>query len=92
VQFDRYGARRIRGRDDLLDRYAYVVNNPLEAGLRERAEDWQWSSYAGTIGLRPAHSFVNDALVLACFEWPMDARAELRKWVRQRGLRHLEAA
>lgn len=92
VQFDRYGARRIRGRDDLLDRYAYVVNNPLEAGLRERAEDWQWSSYAGTIGLRPAHSFVNDALVLSCFEWPLDARAELLRWVRQRGLRHLAAA
>ncbi|MDE3190972.1 MAG: transposase [Acidobacteriota bacterium] len=92
VQFDRYGARRIRDRDDLLDRYAYVANNPVEAGLRERAEDWQWSSFAGTVGLRAPHSFIDDALVLACFEWPLDARAELRRWVWQRGLRHIDAA
>lgn len=86
VQFDRYGARRIYGRDDLLGRYAYVVNNPLEVGACERAEDWSWSSHAGTIGMRPQHSFVDDSLVLACFEWPLDARAELRKFVHARAL------
>ncbi|HXR11800.1 MAG TPA: transposase, partial [Gaiellaceae bacterium] len=72
VQFDRYGARRIHDRDDLLGRYAYVVNNPVEAGLCDLPEDWPWSSHAGTLGLRPAHSLVDDALVLGCFEWPAD--------------------
>lgn len=84
VQFDRYGARRIHGRDDLLDRYAYVVNNPLKAGLCDLPEDWPWSSHAGTIGVRPAHSFVDDALVLGCFDWPTDPRAELRHCVLDR--------
>lgn len=92
VQFDRYGARRICGRDDLLGRYAYVVNNPVEAGLCRSAEDWQWSSHAGTIGVREAHSFVDDSLVLACFDWPLDPRAELRKWVYERSRQTSAAA
>jgi REP-associated tyrosine transposase len=85
VQFDRYGARRISDRDDLLGTYEYVVNNPVEAGLCDSAEEWPWSSHAGTIGLRPAHSFVDDSHVTACFDWPLDARAELAQWVRSRG-------
>ena len=84
VQFDRYGARRIRGESDLLARYAYVVNNPVEAGLCETAEEWPWSSHAGTIGLRPATSFIDDSVVLGCFDWPLDARAELRRLVHER--------
>lgn len=82
VQFDRYGARRIFDRDDLLGRYAYVANNPLEAGLCERPEDWRWSSYAGTVGLASPQPFVDDAKVLGCFDWPqVDPRAELRRYV-----------
>jgi REP element-mobilizing transposase RayT len=92
VQFDRYGARRIRDIADLLDRYAYVVNNPVEAGLCGRAEDWLWSSYAGTLGLRPAHSFIDDSRVLRCFEWPLDPRAELATWVRRQAALKLAAA
>jgi REP-associated tyrosine transposase len=84
VQFERYGARRITDRDDLLGLYAYVANNPVNAGRCKRPEDWLWSSHAGTVGLRPAHSFVDDSLVLASFEWPADPRAELRRYVRER--------
>ena len=80
----RYGARRIHDRDDLLGRYAYVVNNPVEAGLCDLPEDWRWSSHAGTLGLTPAHSFIDDSLVLGCFDWPADPRAELRKEVLRR--------
>lgn len=92
LQFDRYGARRIRDRTDLLDRNAYVANNPVEAGLCENAEDWHWSSFAGTIGLRPAHSFVDDSCLLACFEWPLDPRAELLNWVRRHAALRSKAA
>jgi putative transposase len=82
VQFDRYGARRIHDADELLGRYAYVANNPVEAGLCKSPADWPWSSYAGTIGLAPPQPFVDDAKVLACFGWPdVDPRAALRRRV-----------
>lgn len=82
LQFDRYGSRRIVDTDDLLDTYAYVANNPVEAGLCERAEDWQWSSHAGTIGLAVRHESVDASLVLGCFDWPAeDPHAALRRYV-----------
>ncbi|SRR5581483_5716189 len=83
VQFDRYGSRRIQDEEDLLGRYAYVANNPVRAGLCESAEDWPWSSHAGTVGLAPAQPFVDAARVLRCFEWPADDPcAALREHVR----------
>jgi putative transposase len=85
VQFDRYGARRIADEDDLLTRYAYVANNPVRAGLCQNPADWPWSSFAGTIGLAPTHSFVDPSKVLACFDWPaVDPRAALRRHVELR--------
>lgn len=82
VQFDRYGSRRIVDTDDLLDTYAYVVNNPVEAGLCQSADEWPWSSHAGTIGHVPQHEFVDSAVVLGCFDWPHeDPQAALRRYV-----------
>ena len=82
VQFRRYGSRRIEDDDDLIDTFAYVANNPVEAGLCATAADWQWSSYPGTIGLRDLPSFVDPARILRCFEWPqVDLRAALRAHV-----------
>ena len=82
VQYDRYGARRIFDEDDLVGRYAYVVNNPVKAGLCAKAEDWLWSSHAGTIGVGPAHSFVDPTRVLDAFQWNHgDPREALRRCV-----------
>jgi REP element-mobilizing transposase RayT len=67
AQFERYGARRIAGDADLVGCYRYVMRNPVEARLCTTPADWPWSSYAGTIGLAPASSFVDDALLLAVF-------------------------
>jgi putative transposase len=79
VQFDRYGARRIDGDDDLLGRYAYVANNPVRAGLCDSAAEWHWSSYAGTVGLAPPQPFVDPAKVLGCLAWSTaDPRESLR--------------
>ena len=39
-----YYDRFIRDEDHLLRALRYVENNPVVAGLVERAEDWQWSS------------------------------------------------
>jgi len=82
VQFRRYGARRIKDEADLLGTFAYVANNPVEAGLCKAPEDWPWSSYAGTVGLGELPSFVDPARVLACFGWPAtEPRGALRAFV-----------
>jgi putative transposase len=38
----------------LLGAIAYVVRNPVEAGLVEHAAAWEWSSYRATVGMTPA--------------------------------------
>ncbi len=84
VQFRRYGSRRIHDDDDLLGAFKYVVRNPVEAGLCATPAEWPWSSYAGTVGLRKPHSFVDSAPLLRCFEWPdVDPTAGLRRRVEE---------
>lgn len=61
----RFGSRRAEGAHDLIGTYAYVVLNPVEAGICTRAEDWRWSSYATTAGFSHDFTFVNPRLVLA---------------------------
>lgn len=86
VQYRRYGARRIEDDTDLIRTYAYIANNPVEAGLCFSPADWQWSSYAGTVGIAELASFVDPARVLACYSWPVDPRAELRAAVEKSSL------
>lgn len=40
---DRFGVRVIESEDYLFDACAYVVLNPVQAGLCLRTEDWPWS-------------------------------------------------
>ncbi|MFH2113521.1 MAG: hypothetical protein ABIJ86_03310, partial [Spirochaetota bacterium] len=42
----RYFSRPISGLGDLAATLAYVDNNPVRAGLVDRAEDWPWSGLA----------------------------------------------
>jgi len=70
VHGTRYNARRVSGEADLLWRYRYVVRNPVEAGLCDHPEDWFWSSYRATLGLAERKPFVDDRLVVACFDGP----------------------
>jgi putative transposase len=61
----RYGSRRINDGRDLVGAYAYVVANPVVAGLCGRPEDWRWSSYASTLGISHDFTFVNASLAVA---------------------------
>lgn len=89
VQYDRYGSRRIYDENDLAGGYAYVVNNPAEAGLSASAEDWLWSSHAGTIGIREPFSFVDPTRVLDVFRWsPLGPQEALRRYVDLRRKSH----
>ena len=40
---ERFSARVIEGEEYLYDACAYVVQNPVAAGLCDRAEQWPWS-------------------------------------------------
>ena len=51
----------------LLNLCRYVARNPVRANLVATPEEWEWSSYAATIGVQPAPAFLNVALTLSQF-------------------------
>ncbi len=53
----RFKDQIVQRQDYLLTLGRYIVLNPVRAGLVTRPEQWQWSSYAGTVGLAPAPAF-----------------------------------
>lgn len=61
----RYGSRRIVDGRDLVASYAYVVLNPVRAGLCPRPEDWRWSSYGTTLRISDDFPFVAASLAVA---------------------------
>jgi putative transposase len=79
----RYDSPRIQSEEHLLTAYRYVMRNPVEAGLCERPQEWQWSSYSAAIGLVDPIGFVDPATVLACFgaATPEEAVFRLRRFV-----------
>jgi hypothetical protein len=81
VQSDRYGARRIADSEGLVVTYAYVMNNPVEAGLCSRASLWPWSSFRGTLGILEQSSFVDDGPLVGCFRRELDPLVALRRAV-----------
>jgi putative transposase len=46
----RYGAVRMLSDEQLWTAVAYIVRNPVDAGLCERPGEWPWSSHAATLG------------------------------------------
>jgi REP element-mobilizing transposase RayT len=81
AQARRYGARRLADRGELLTSYAYVMNNPVEAGFCLSASAWKWSSLSGTLGLAERAFFMDDGPVLGCFGNELDPRVALRRAV-----------
>lgn len=78
----RYWSRRIGDDADLLVTYRYVARNPVAAMLCDEPGEWQWSSYAGTIGRREPDGFVPPEAMLDRFSGPFELRvADLRRFV-----------
>lgn len=78
---DRYGSNVIENDAELLTALRYIYLNAPLAGLCDRPEEWPWSSYAATIGLAPAPSFLQDDAVLAVFGEGRRARIRLSEFV-----------
>ncbi len=67
-----------------IEACAYVVLNPVRAGLVRTPEDWKWSSYRVTAGLVAAPSFLETRLVPAMLHVDRKRSQELyRKLVRE---------
>jgi hypothetical protein len=80
----RYGAGRIMSDAHLLYAFRYIARNPVTARLVAKPEDWPWSSYAATVGITEACSFVNASIVLEQFgAAPEIAVARLRDFVEE---------
>ena len=58
----------------LLTALAYVMINPVEAGLVPKASGWRWSSFRATVGLSAAPSFLSIEWIDRLF--PASSRAE----------------
>ena len=51
----------------LLALCRYIALNPVRARLTAQPQDWRWSSYAATVGLRPIHPAFGVSNVLRQF-------------------------
>jgi REP element-mobilizing transposase RayT len=60
----------------------YVALNPVRCGWREAPEDWQWSSYAATIGLERAPRFLRANELIEWFGGGQVGRREFARFVR----------
>jgi len=64
----RYKAILVEKDRHLMSLCRYVVLNPVRVGLKERPEQWKWSSYRATIGLEKRPSFLTIDWLLSQFD------------------------
>jgi REP-associated tyrosine transposase len=60
----RFGSRLVEDDDYLLELARYLPLNPVKAGLCDSPEEWPWSSYAATAGLRAVPPFLDTVTLL----------------------------
>jgi putative transposase len=77
-----YRCKPVRTDAHFVEAVRYIANNPVQARLCERAEDWPWSSFRATTGLSAVPPFLQTERVLAQF----DSVAELRAFVAARAM------
>lgn len=77
----RYASRMIETDSHLLSACRYVAMNPVHAGLCAHPEEWFWSSYGISLGLRPAPDFFRAKDVLHLFGQGDAAREAWQRFV-----------
>jgi len=60
----RFFSKIIENEAYLLEAARYVPNNPVKAGMVQRAQDHKWSSYPATLGLTPAPDFLSPLVIV----------------------------
>ena len=78
----RFHSSLIESERHLLVACAYVVLNPVRAGMVWRPADWPWSSYRATTGFVTGPDFLDVAWLVQEFGAPLDlARLRYREFV-----------
>jgi len=81
-----YGSSLVANESYAIEVCAYIVLNPVRAGVVGDAADWAWSSYRVTAGLVSAPSFVETSLLPEMLHAnPRRARELYQELVRERG-------
>lgn len=79
----RYKAILVEKESYLLELCRYVVLNPVRAGMTEKAEQWVWSSYRYTAGMKNPPSYLTTDWILGLFNKDKpEAQKEYRRFVR----------
>jgi len=63
----RYKALVVEKDAYLLELSRYIALNPVRAGMVSSPEDWPWSSYGVTSGMKPQESFLHTDFLLGVF-------------------------
>ena len=80
----RFHAVLIEKESHLLEVCRYVALNPVRAGAAAHPQQWRWSSYRATAGLRRAPAFLTTDWLLAQFgQRRRDAQKAYRRFVRE---------
>lgn len=80
----RYKAILVDKESHLLELCRYVVLNPVRAHLLERPEQWKWSSYRGTSGIKSPSEYLTIDWILAHFSNDKSSAQKLyRKFIRE---------
>jgi REP element-mobilizing transposase RayT len=80
----RYHAELIRREGHLLEACRYIALNPVRAGMCDRPEDYEWSSFAAAIGRKPCPPFLGVASLIGLFGTDSGARERLDAFVHDR--------
>jgi REP element-mobilizing transposase RayT len=85
----RYKAILVERDSYLLELCRYVVLNPVRAGLSEKPEQWPWSSYRFTSGMKKPPDYLTTDWILGLFHRKTSEAQKLyRRFVREgRGLK-----
>jgi REP element-mobilizing transposase RayT len=75
-------ARHADSEDYLSALSSYVPNNPVRAGLCSRAEEWAWSSFSATIGLRAARTMLTLGPLIDLFGGEPGWQSRYHRYVR----------
>jgi REP element-mobilizing transposase RayT len=82
----RYKAILVQKESHLLEVCRYVVLNPVRAGLAKRPDNWKWSSYGGTSGIKAPDPCLTTEWVLGQFGETRSRAAERYRGFVQEGL------
>jgi hypothetical protein len=79
---NRFYSKRVSGEAQFLNTACYIDLNPVAARLRQRPDQWRWSSYRAHAGLgHPPRFLANAEFLKLVGATPEKAKAAYRRYV-----------